>query len=264
MKKFAEIIDKGECYSTLDLEIDGIPATKTEWNKYKFYPQNGMVGEIIEIDTNKVFVTGHGINILKISNGIYVPMSNHGIKIISQQEYEAKINTVSLDMGMDDRQKVINNQYDSFIEFCKIESKYPDARIYCLASKQGLQTRQANYKEALQFIVNGWRLDVLIDSLSNLEFIQLITYSIKLTLIEENWSLTKKEDVSWFIGNFTETAIAAKPLLAKNYDELFIIIFNYYYDSIKTDFQNIPIEIKNRSKNIYDWIDYYYKVFNQK
>lgn len=264
MKKFAEIIDKGECYSTLDLEIDGIPATKTEWDKYKFYPQNGMVGKIIEIDTNKVFVTGHGINILKIANGIYVPMSNHGIKIISQQEYEAKINTVSLDTGMDARQKAINNRYDSLNDFCKIGSKDSDAKIYCLASKHGLHTRQANYKEALRFIVNGWRLDAWTDSLSSLEFIQLITYSIKLTLIEENWSLTEKEEVSWFIANFTVTAIAAKPSLAKNYDELFIIIFNYYYDSIKTDFQNIPIEIKNRSKNIYDWIDYYYKVFNQK
>ena len=37
MKQYAEITDKGECYSSLSLNIEGVNANVTEWNKHNFY-----------------------------------------------------------------------------------------------------------------------------------------------------------------------------------------------------------------------------------
>ena len=102
--KYAKIIDKGECYSTLNLNVSETPANRNEWAKYNFYPKNGMVGIVLEVN---------GYNVLKINEGIYVPMSARGIEYINEQEYERGLpNNVCT--GMDVRQTNINQQYDSF------------------------------------------------------------------------------------------------------------------------------------------------------
>ena len=103
---YVKIIDRGECFSTTMEFIDGVYANKTEWAKHNFYPQNGMVGEVAKI-TPRAYI-------VKISDGIYVPMTKKGIKEITYSEYIAnkQNNTCS---GMDERQKRINDGTDSII-----------------------------------------------------------------------------------------------------------------------------------------------------
>jgi len=109
MAIYAKIINKGECYSTTQLTVNGVPANKWEWAKYNFYPQNGMVGELLTVN---------GKNVLKILEGVYVPMTKAGFIEISYKEYEAeKINNVC--SGMDERQKKINTQLDALIDQLK-------------------------------------------------------------------------------------------------------------------------------------------------
>lgn len=110
MARYARIIDKGECYSTRNLSINGIPANKWEWQKYNFYPKNGMVGELLYVQ---------GEIVLKILEGVYVQMSPKGIQEITYQEYEKeKVNNVC--NGMDERQTRINEQTDAIDDIIRI------------------------------------------------------------------------------------------------------------------------------------------------
>lgn len=103
---YVKIIDRGECFSTTMEFIDGVYANKDEWAKYNFYPQNGMVGEVRKI-TPRAYI-------VKIMDGIYVPMTKQGIKEISYNEYLAgqKMNNCS---GMDERQMRINDGTHSLV-----------------------------------------------------------------------------------------------------------------------------------------------------
>lgn len=103
---YVKIVDRGECFSTTMEFINGVYANKTEWGKHNFYPQNGMVGEVVKV-TPRAYI-------VKIKEGIYVPMTKNGIKEITYNEYVVgKDNNVC--SGMDDRQKRINNGHDSLV-----------------------------------------------------------------------------------------------------------------------------------------------------
>jgi hypothetical protein len=100
---YVKIIDRGECFSTTMEFIDGVYANRTEWAKYNFYPQNDMVGELVKRTPSAY--------IIKIKDGIYVPMTKRGIKEISYEEFLAgQVNNVC--SGMDERQQRINAQLD--------------------------------------------------------------------------------------------------------------------------------------------------------
>lgn len=103
---FVKIIDCGECFSTTMEFIDGVYANKTEWEKYNFYPQNGMVGEVVKI-TPRAYI-------VKIKDGIYIPMTKNGIKEISREEYLANKDR-NVCVGMDERQQRINSGTDTLI-----------------------------------------------------------------------------------------------------------------------------------------------------
>ena len=108
MSRYAKIVDRGECISSSGISVNGVPANKYEWAKYNFYPQNGMVGEIIPIIPN--IATDF---VLKILDGIYVPMTPQGIVEISSKEFEEnKHNNVCV--GMDARQQRINDMEEYF------------------------------------------------------------------------------------------------------------------------------------------------------
>lgn len=117
MKKFAEIIDKGECISQL-YKFSQIPwpeqslknlACKEEWGKTNFYPSNGLVAEIpYIIEKNMNLMIDIDIYILKINNKYYVPMTLKGIKFISEEEYEKRKNANQI-QDMDSRQRKIND-----------------------------------------------------------------------------------------------------------------------------------------------------------
>lgn len=100
---YVKIIDKGECFSTTLEFIDGVYANKIEWEKHNFYPQNGMVGELVKRTPSAY--------IIKILDGIYVPMTKKGIREISYEEYKAGLvnNTCS---GMNSNQARINKEIE--------------------------------------------------------------------------------------------------------------------------------------------------------
>jgi len=98
--KFAEITDKGECLSTINVPPAGdiinwsglervkLLAGRNEWAKYNFYPSNGLVGEIEGVLRNTIW--GYDVYILKINDKYYVPMTLKGIKFISEDEMRQK------------------------------------------------------------------------------------------------------------------------------------------------------------------------------
>lgn len=102
---YVKIIDRGECFSTTMESVNGVYANRDTWAKHNFYPQNGMVGEVIRRTANAY--------IIKVIEGIYVPMSPNGVKEISEQEYQAGLKN-NVCGGMDERQQRINNQLDEF------------------------------------------------------------------------------------------------------------------------------------------------------
>lgn len=117
---YVKIIDKGECFSTTMEYIDGVYANKVEWAKHNFYPKNGMVGEVVKRTPSAYIV--------KIMDGIYVPMTRNGIAEISYNEYQAGLaNNVC--EGMDDRQRRINEGVDDFNSMTGYDwQRLPDMR----------------------------------------------------------------------------------------------------------------------------------------
>ena len=89
--KYVKIIDKERCIKTFYELIHGVPANETEWSKYHFSPQNGMVGEIVATSTYVVW----NIVIVKIEDGIYVPMFPDGVTEISASDYFEGIKNIS-------------------------------------------------------------------------------------------------------------------------------------------------------------------------
>ena len=103
---YVKIVDRGECFSTTMEFVDGVYANRTEWEKHNFYPQNGMVGELVKI-TPRAYV-------IKIADGIYVPMTKKGIKEITYSEYITNKNN-NVCSGLDFRQKIINEGADAYM-----------------------------------------------------------------------------------------------------------------------------------------------------
>lgn len=100
---YVRIIDKGECFSTTMEQVNGVYANRSEWEKYNFYPQNGMVGEVVK-RTPSAYV-------ICIMEGIYVPMSHKGIQEISYDEFITS-QPQNVCVGMDERQRWINDELD--------------------------------------------------------------------------------------------------------------------------------------------------------
>lgn len=119
---YVKIIDRGECFSTTMEFIDGVYANRTEWEKHNFYPQNGMVGEVVKRTPSAYIV--------KIMDGIYVPMTRRGIEEIEYDEFIAGQNS-NVCSGMDERQRRINSQVDSInAQTCYNWQHLPDMRQY--------------------------------------------------------------------------------------------------------------------------------------
>lgn len=103
---YVKIIDRGECFSTTMEFINGVYANRDEWAKHNFYPQNGMVGEVVKV-TPRAFI-------VKFMEGIYVPMTKAGLREITYKEYLAGIDS-NVNTGMDERQLKISDGFDSVV-----------------------------------------------------------------------------------------------------------------------------------------------------
>jgi hypothetical protein len=90
MKKYAVILDSGECLSTIHTdqrfkwkseEIRKL-AGKSTWLQNGFYPANGMSGEVVEEFFNTLW--GFNVYVLFIEKKFYVPMSEKGIRFVEE------------------------------------------------------------------------------------------------------------------------------------------------------------------------------------
>lgn len=86
MSNYVEIIDKNLCNPYIDLTIEGIKANSTEWVKYNFYPQNGIVGELI----GDTYISSGFVYIIQVMEKVFVPIDPSGIKSISQSEFKSR------------------------------------------------------------------------------------------------------------------------------------------------------------------------------
>ena len=86
MNNYVEIIDKNRCNPYVDLTIEGIKANSTEWVKYNFYPQNGIVGELI----GDAHISSGLVYIIQVMEKVFVPIDPSGIKNITQSEFKSR------------------------------------------------------------------------------------------------------------------------------------------------------------------------------
>lgn len=231
MPRYARIIDRGECYSTSNLIVNGVRAHKSEWAKYNFYPQNGMVGEILIVN---------GCTVLKILDGVFVQMSSRGIQEITQQEYEKeKVNNVCT--GMDERQKRINNQLDSYLEelsifgggkkFQEMSAMDEDNReiaIYCFSAKKALALQHDQLVPRIASLAQTLRMQ----HISNLSFDQVIdrlTDFVTADMRMETYNPYDKESLSWFTGLWVKAyEEALNGIGFHSFDDVFTRVYKTY------------------------------------
>ena len=166
-EKFAEIIDKGECCSTMndnpnfkwpESRLKNL-ACRNEWNKYNFYPSNGLVAEIY----CKLDSWGY---ILLINDKFYVPMTKKGIKIISEEAYIERKPQNKI-KGMGQRQRNINNGLDDFKS--SITNDYRDDfsinQLKSLNLKNVFRTDLVNEVDRAS---NGFTRTIMVDQLGRI------------------------------------------------------------------------------------------------
>lgn len=79
--KYAIIRDPHKCLPYTGTTVEGIPANREEWDKHDhFYPTYDVVGEVIYVN---------GMTILKVEEGIYVPMDG-GLEELSEGQFLEK------------------------------------------------------------------------------------------------------------------------------------------------------------------------------
>lgn len=231
--KLAKIIDKGECYSTSNLVVNGVPANKFEWFKYNFYPKNDMVGELLNVNGNIV---------IKISEDIYVHMSSRGVKEISKPEYIAgqKNNVFT---GVDEKQQKINEGIDAYSMLLgqmfegsgrnnansQLEQ---DADIYYVSFK----VSAAKQGERIQYRINAMASEISRTSLIRLPYYQAIDTIISLvkeSIIDEGWRLDEVDGVSWFLGLYSAAYVRALGTLCLKTDkDVFKTAFIKYFNEL--------------------------------
>ena len=77
LMKYAIIKNPNNCLQNTGTTVNGIPANRAEWDKYGFYPTYDLVGEVFVVN---------GLSVLKIDEGIYVPMDG-GFEPVDEQYY---------------------------------------------------------------------------------------------------------------------------------------------------------------------------------
>jgi hypothetical protein len=138
---FVKIIDCGESFSTTMEFIDGVYANRTEWEKYNFYPQNGMVGEVVKI-TPRAYI-------LKVKDKIYVPMTKRGIKEITREEYLANKGK-NVCVGMNEHQQRIKNGVSAIN--ADVKKRIDDAENLYIPNPE--RSANGNHMKADDFINN--------------------------------------------------------------------------------------------------------------
>lgn len=234
MPKYARIIDRGECYSTSKLVINGVPANKTAWADYNFYPKDDMVGELLLVN---------GCNVLKITDYIYVQMSSAGIEEITEEEYRAGLKN-NVFTGMDDRQKRINDQLDAlqgqedlmfgkkFKAVSEMSPEDQDAEIYCFSAKNALARMHDELVPRISDMATTLRLQH-IETLAYDSVIQRLTEFSIADMGIFGYLKNDKEQAVWFIGLWTKAYEEALDGIGfHTFDETFKRVYKKYWELI--------------------------------
>lgn len=86
MERFVEIVNSSKVRSNTNLVVAGIKVNQSEWNKYGFYPNNGVVGVVI----GEAQCYEGVIYLIQCDDRIVVPVLPTGIKDISISTFRQK------------------------------------------------------------------------------------------------------------------------------------------------------------------------------
>ena len=225
--KYAKIIDKGECYSTLNMTVNGVVANKFEWAKYNFYPKNDMVGEVIVVN---------GISVLKITDDIYVPMSNKGIVAINYDEYinGQKYNVFT---GMDERQQKINDGVDAWANLANMNANRhkhapSEAEIYYSSYKFAVGRQGEKIQGVINMVADGLANTSIVSIPLNQAVSLLVSY-VKEEMGHSGWDLKDVDGMSWYLGLYCTAYVRALGVMALVTEkEVFIKAFNKYFEEL--------------------------------
>ena len=87
MVRFVEITNPAKVRSNTNLVVAGIPVNQSEWNKYRFYPNKGVVGLVI----GEAQCYEGVIYLVQCDNKIIVPVLPSGISDISLNEFRRRL-----------------------------------------------------------------------------------------------------------------------------------------------------------------------------
>ena len=265
MEQYAEIIDKGECMSTL-YQFPTFPwpapflksvACKEEWAKHDFYPSNGLVGEIVYNLESQIYI-------LKVNNTFYVPMSKKGIQVISESEYNNKKATHEI-QGMDDRQKRINNEWSNLTSSAigeanilmlrdfnlhnynqhwiiqntsqpvsgnKYNNLREEAPFYCNSSMGVMLNFFKNdngFKNRILQLVNQFKFDSIVSNKNLNELAKWVIIQTLISIKQEESDKFDLQNVGWWMGISTYVACIISENYYAQYENIFILAWSKYF-----------------------------------
>lgn len=87
MTRFVEIINPAKVRSNTNLVVAGIKANQAEWSKFSFYPNKGVVGQVMGEAQGYEGL----IYIVQCDENIIVPVLPAGISDISYDEFRRRL-----------------------------------------------------------------------------------------------------------------------------------------------------------------------------
>lgn len=86
MDRFVEITNTAKVRSNTSLVVAGIPVNQSEWNKYQFYPNKGVVGLVI----GEAQCYEGIIYLVQCGERIIVPVLPSGLRDISLSDFRRR------------------------------------------------------------------------------------------------------------------------------------------------------------------------------
>ena len=108
---------------------------------------------------------------------------------------------------------------------------FNNADIYCRSSKIGLATRKSDFLCAIQRNIEEWKENQIIQKMDFTSLIQLIVQSSHRAVVNNGWDENEMDGVAWFIGNYADIITKARSDHENNYDTLFKMAFNLYFQN---------------------------------
>lgn len=224
--KYAIITDPDKCLQHSGTTVEGIPANREEWEKHDFYPTYDVVGEVFIVN---------GITVLKVDDGIFVPMDG-GIEEITEQYYlEHKANWKEL------RESTIHSidNYDRYVKD-RYETRRPESGIILSKANYYLTTfKRLRMIHADHYVDAYMEYSAGLDRtrLRGLDFlpedVRTIADYVKKVITSEQEDPKDDTIVSWVVGVCTDAYLSKVDSLSPdNQDKVFREVFIEYTKSL--------------------------------